>query len=185
MSGLCTEYLPFRPRPAPRLAMDAALPDSATTNASKPRIDDDAFKQILQALKDKLDPQAFGIARDTLAGFSAMSMDVDPVSPRRVAPENVERAVAILRSKNVNEDLISKVCAAVGASVPNAQAMDSALRERNERSYAERFPNAARIGGELAFDAPAAAAKRHREAEVQMSNIESYHARFPEAARLA
>jgi len=178
MTALCYDRpgIPFPPR---RLAMDASPPPTG----NRPMIGDDVFKQVLEVLKDQLDEQTFGKVRDILARFTTMSMDESP--PRRVAPENVRRAVDILRAEGVDEALISKVCAAVGASVPNAQAMDSALRERNERSYAERFPNAARIGGELAFDAPAVAAKRHREAEVQMSNIESYHARFPEAARLA
>ena len=165
MSGLCYER-PGIEFPTRRLAMDAALPDSATTNASKPRIDDDAFKQILEALKDQLDPQNLGKVRDTLAKFTAMAMD-EPLPPRRVAPENLERAVALLRAKGVDEPLIAKVCAAVGASVPDAQAMDAAIRSR---SYAARFPEAERLGNAaLAFD----------------RSTNSYARMFPEAARLS
>jgi uncharacterized protein (DUF2267 family) len=173
MTAFCYERpgIPFRTYAAPRLAMDAAPDVSATTNASKPLIPDDLFKQILEALRDQIDEKSFGKVRDTLAPMTKMSMDQPPVQPRRVAPENVARAVALLRANDVDEDLIKQVCAAVGASVPEAQAMDAAIRSR---SYADHFPDAARLSGNaaLAFD-------RSTESSI------TYEKMFPETARLS
>ena len=174
MTAFCYERpgIPFRTYAAPALAMDAAPDVSATTNASKPVIPDDAFKQILEALRDQLDEKSFGKVRDTLAPMTKMSMDQPPVQPRRVAPENVGRAVALLRSNGVDEDLIKEVCTAVGASVPAARATDAAIRSR---SYAEHFPEAVRLS-----DGPALAFDRSTE-----SSSDDYARMFPEAARLS
>src|SRR5665213_2571441 len=116
MSGLCYER-PGIEFPTRRLAMDAALPDSATSNASKPRIDDDAFKQILEALKDQLDPQNFGKVRDTLDKFTAMAMD------------------AAIRSRSY------------AARFPEAERLGNAALafDRSTNSYARMFPEAARL----------------------------------------
>jgi hypothetical protein len=173
MSGFCYEHLPFNPgkiKRRPMLAMDAAPPPSG----NRPMIGDDAFKQVLEVLKDQLDEQTFGKVRDALAGFTKMSMD-QPAARAAFDPKNVDRAADILRSKGVEEDTIGKLYEICGAEKPT-HAMD-------EREYYERFPDATRIGGALTFDTTTAAAKRRREAE-PMSDIESYLSRFSEASHI-
>lgn len=171
MSALCYERpgIPFRTKPAPRLAMDAALqpePDyagnliEALINFAT-TLDPDKKAALENLIESQGDPRA------------TVAKDEPPVTPRSVAPANVARAVAILRSQDVDEDLIKQVCAAVGASVPgmkDTQAMDAAIRSR---SYRARFPEATRLGGEpLTFDQ-------------STESSTAYDKMFPEAARLS
>jgi hypothetical protein len=66
----------------------------------------------------------------------------------KVAPENVERAIDLLRSKGISENDIDKIREIYGVAKPTlAQdgARRASIRMRNERSYAARFPDAAKI----------------------------------------
>jgi hypothetical protein len=189
MSGFCYERLPFSPGAItrrPPMAMDAALPPSA----DRPLIGDDAFKQVLEVLKDQLDEQTFGKVRDALAGLTKMSMDQPAAGRVTFKPENVERALDFLRKKGLDEETIAKVRELGGLPPKPSQAQDAARRERNrERDQAEyyrRFPEVRRLSsdGGLAFDRATDAAQRRREADNNVRNGKSYAERWPEAERI-
>jgi hypothetical protein len=70
------------------------------------------------------------------------------VAKDTVAPENVDRAIDLLRSKGIGESDIDKIREIYGVEKPT-HAMDSARREairaRNKNSYAAHYPDAANI----------------------------------------
>ena len=158
MAHLCIERLPFSHGPSknqPALAMDAALPSNGNGKL---------IEALLQ-FAAKLNPS------DKAALESLIESHTDPTAAAsdktardRLDPENVEAAVDLLRSKGLDGDTIAqfyKIC-----GVEPGQAQDAA-----RRSYASRFPDAARIGGD---------------AKIQLATdpTKSYSERFPEAARI-
>ncbi len=158
----------------PPMAMDAAPP----LDTNRPMIPDDAFTKIIEVLKEQLDEATFGKVRDTLARFTKMSMDDLPrngLARGKITADGVERAVDVLRAKGVDEGTISEVYKISGVEKPSP-AMDSARRERHAKSYAEQFPNAARIVGD--------AAVRVHPVNTSASARAAYDGMFPQAQRL-
>jgi hypothetical protein len=102
-------------------------------------------------------------------------------APRKFDPENVERAIDLLRSKNIDEETIDKIREISGVDKPT-QAQDSARRERNRernaRDYYSRFPDTRRLGGD------AEAAVDHATGAPSGAETSAYFKRFPEAKRL-
>ena len=102
---------------------------------------------MIEVLKEQLDEATFGKVRDTLARFTKMSMDDLPrngLARGKITADGVERAVDIMRTKGIDEGTISQVYKISGVEKPTGR-WTAARRERHAESYAEQFPNAARI----------------------------------------
>jgi hypothetical protein len=66
----------------------------------------------------------------------------------KVAPENAERAIDLLRQKGVSEsdiDKIREICGVDKPTMAQDAARRDAIRVRNKNSYARHFPDAAKI----------------------------------------
>jgi len=71
------------------------------------------------------------------------------VAKDKVAPENAERAIDLLRSKGISEsdiDKIREICGVAKPTLAEDSARREATRSRNQASYKAHFPDATKIG---------------------------------------
>jgi hypothetical protein len=191
MSGFCYETHPLGTIiRRPKLAMDAAPNgNGALINALQKfavaELTPDLAAKLNILIEDNTNPRA-AVAQDDPPPFEDQPKSG---APRKIDPENLERAIDLARSKGIDEETIDKIRKIAGVNKPS-QAQDSARRERNrerdEADYYRRFPETRRLSSEngITFDHAPDVAKRRREAEAVSHNAAGYYERFPEAKRI-